>query len=356
MPLHLPGIVLLLSLLSDASAAADLSDNVKPLGELPPHLRFEDGRVNLVADYAAAMNGYIPVYIVNSSSTASEHVPLDIFWSREMQYDDGTWHRCEPVFEYFGDTGALQQLIVKIPPGSFYPASFDRGSEGVLRKVRIVDLGLGLRSNEGTAIVDLDEAMASRFDIHALKRASFEELAKVALGEVPAVGPKTVERLFAITSLNQFNQDPRAVDVLKQVAIHSRNGGDERNFKAAMRSLLNIASPDAPPETAWEFTLGEVKSGKAPWGRVALESLFESPHHPKRKLALSEQIMANPGHPFLEVAIDHYSRLALEGPAYIRLRALMQNPAYTVTARAAARAAYDRLAEANASPKKAPAR
>jgi hypothetical protein len=181
----LPVLFLFLGLFATAGAQ-DPKSSFGTLADLPPHLRFEEGKLNLVVDYAAADGKGVPLYVVNATDAPQQFVfVLPVL--RETLGDDGQWRRCDPTVPPWCLDGV--PLHVMIPPSGFFKESFrlnsDQGERRTIRYRQYVQDGVSkwtttFTSNEGLGLVDPAEVEASRFDYIGASLGPIEDVARIA--------------------------------------------------------------------------------------------------------------------------------------------------------------------------------
>lgn len=173
---------------SSAGPGAEDQFEVLPISDLPPNIRFEDGRDSMRVDYAAAKDGVVPIYRINATEDSVFWVPQ---WSpiiRETRADDGMWYRCDRLPDDIPDW-APKSKLPSIPSGHFCRTSARLNSvKGHKRPIRFVAYsphGFVMHSsNAGRAVVDLQEASFALSDMMRGGHPTFDELALLALGEI----------------------------------------------------------------------------------------------------------------------------------------------------------------------------
>ncbi|MDB6116887.1 MAG: hypothetical protein JWO08_668 [Verrucomicrobiaceae bacterium] len=207
----------------------------KGIKGLPAHIKGEQGKISLVADFSAAKPGEsIPVYLINltAGSVKLEAQDRDVYLKLETQGEDGVWKRVQ-THRYSG-CGNSYMLKPTIRPGSFFELKGYQPATGKHQAVRytLYDQSTALpSSNEGPGLVNEEEMEHAAFDSMALKGADFEKLRRIALGEVGVKGDPALfkrsrqEALYRLAS-GRFDK-VKVLEALDQIEIKFPKDSDQ---------------------------------------------------------------------------------------------------------------------------------
>jgi len=208
-----------------------------PIAFLPEAAWIPKDRLTVWADFEAARDGWVPVYVVNRTKKAIK-LPAqdgDIYLKLMAKSPEGDWERAQG--HRWSWCGNSYFYTPEIPPGHFLVVRGVFPKSGDERAVRYRLMGgVDAFSNEGVGRVSPKVIEACRTDRMALRDGDFTLLSEVALGEVkPLVKDRVDLRVYAVGKLaERFADDPRTKQILRQllsdpdpkVAAAARSGLD----------------------------------------------------------------------------------------------------------------------------------
>lgn len=154
---------------------------------LPRHIKAEDGRVSLYADYDAIQSdGRVPVYLINK--TGKELVintqDGDIYLKLEYQVSSGDWARAQPHGYSWCGNSYIQRTL---KPGHHRVVSGYQPINGERRTIRYKLYGqdIELSSNAGDGVIAHDDVQRASSDAMSIRNGTFEYVARIALSDAP---------------------------------------------------------------------------------------------------------------------------------------------------------------------------
>lgn len=227
--------LLLLGVARADFGSIDRSGN-EPLARLPAHVRPVAGQVTLFADFAAASEQGVPVYLINPTNRAvtlgSQDGDLKV--KLERQDPDGQWQRAQPhAYSWCGNSYYSREIA----PRHFLRLDGHRVREGTTARVRyrLYQRDLFIASNEGVGLVndlELERAGNDAMAVH------FGDL---ALLKAVAFGGRELRNTM----------DHRSAQDLKRTALHELGSG--RFSEAQVMEVLLEVSRAAPGQYLQEI-------------------------------------------------------------------------------------------------------
>ena len=232
---------------------------------LPSHIKAEDGKVSLFADYGSLRSdGSVPVYLINKSP---EDLILDAQDGRiylKLQYQDaaGNWVRAQPhTYSWCGNSYMAWR---RVPSGDYLLVSGYQPSQGVASTIRYhlyapeegflqYGQGVEISSNPGNGVVAEADIRDASVDVMSIHEGSFEHVSQVALSEVPVesdfvlIGERDL-RPIAILELASKRFDP---DESRKILLRVREQSPEMAeqvgraiYRLERRGAENRVDPD----------------------------------------------------------------------------------------------------------------
>jgi hypothetical protein len=344
------------------------------LAKLPSTVRPEDDAVSLRADFDHAANGLIHLFLINATG-ATVSVPAqdgDLYSKRESKDAQGKWRRCDGhSYSWCGNS----YVSVDIPPGKFYswqqPLDSGKGQKQPVRFRLYQQAPWNLVSNLGTAVIDPEEVERCRLDILGLEQASFEDVLLVATEKIKGGQGASIDPLdSAIRSLARFGSDPRLFDAAKQLLAFHRTfvrlppdhiirSQSLNYYLDALELLSHIRIGDGfgndeakrteHTERHWNLLRSELFEKSNPWREDLLsrlvygEALRLNDYPPGRMKSLLDEIISQPNHPAIRLALQQYGRFADPAAMAGILAKIADDSKYPGGARSTARDAWEDL-------------
>ena len=136
----------------------------RPLAELPPGVRADPGKISLYADFQAASDSGVPLYVVNRTVAEKKFGSQDgdIYLKLEGKADDGEWVRAQ---SHMSSWCGNSYVTVSLPPGQFMVCKGYRCTSGPSRPVRYRSLYIDdLVSNVGEGLADEGDIKLASLD------------------------------------------------------------------------------------------------------------------------------------------------------------------------------------------------
>lgn len=301
------GVSVLLAI-SSVSAQVERNDlsrrleRAEPIAQLPTHVKAQDGKPTLFADYGDVRGESVVLYLVNRTDQQLVFLAEDndAYVKLEGLADSGEWERAQ---SHIASTCGNSATVPSLQPGEFFRFLGYYPTDGDVRQVRyriyseyaiaapvgdvvhayVVSPGreriaLDLASNAGTGRVRQADMDAARYDILAPRFGSFEVVRDMALGRARPPRSALWERSEAVKGLRRFPSE-KTVSVLKELL----DDPDER-VRWAASSALGAIGVECP---AAEVVFHKLLTGPdAARRRVAVNVLSVRPMSLDRLLTL----------------------------------------------------------------------
>ena len=213
--------------------------------ELPVHIKAPDGVLSMVADYAAAGDGGVPIYIINKtgSPVVLPNQDGDIYLKLELKDKSGRWvraqtHRYSDCGNSYGGNSLAPSMHLRVL--GYRPTS---GDTATVRYA--LHSSLPLASTEGTGTFLQSDIEAARMD-------------HMSLLHVPRV-------LRDVFDLEWLDKSLTASDLAERLVLLQQLGGAPALRKNAEAKLQEWkASPASKPDELEALTVFE-RVLKEPW-------------------------------------------------------------------------------------------
>jgi hypothetical protein len=322
----------------------DLRESLASIRELPPHVQFRAGEKSYVADYSAAENGTVPIYVVNATAGPVEHGLFMPWMFRETLSEEGVWRRCEPFPQIVDGVGLDETMIIPRDQFLVFHAARD-SSRGTRQKVRFRMYTTGGPlpevTNIGEGLVDPEDVRSSAMDVISALSGSFADLAGLFAGKEAL--PAFPYRDEALRRLGTLIDEPQRVAVLKEVIRMAKATDDVDAFRLALVGLRREGANKWTGNDFWNFTVKELSGGQLRWAYAAYAELLQAPVPEERKRVLLEEIIDRGRHPLFKAALLDYPRLAGNAPATALIERILRSSRYDAASKQQARALGDRL-------------
>jgi hypothetical protein len=327
---------------------------------LPKGIPSESGKLTLFADFAGKMGdakrGSVWLYLINATSMDLE-VPTqdgDLSTKRESKGKDGEWRRCDThMYSWCGNSYYSAKLAAKSFLAWQQPTNSadGKGEATPLRFHMYQQSPWNLTSNEGSGRVTKEELTLCRYDAMAMEYGPFEDVAAVATGKVVGGQGSAGGRSTAIAALRRFPTDKRVFPLLKEI-VDQLPDLEPREANLRYGAVLEAwKSAEAEFDERWRFLADPIRHHTSISPAQALLALIYLPFSPadgqdtyQRNLRqLTDEILADPSHPALLVALNYCSKVFDKAGASLRLSQIMKDKRYGEAQREAARSSRERL-------------
>lgn len=349
----LPFALLLYGVMAVGAADDTPAKEKTHLEDLPKRIQFSPGRISLVADFQDKVDGAVMIYLINAT-TANMDLPSqdgDLYCKRVAKSEDNEWRRCDT--HRYSDCGN-SYMTRRLPAKEFFAwrqrCDSTQGKERAMRFQLFQGAPLNLESNEGIGKVTEAEINLCRYDGMAMHYASFEDVVTVAMGKVQGGQGSILDGVScALNELERFPNEKDFLPVLKKIiaklaAESATNRLGEYNFEACLRGLAKANGHSIDPKECLDFVSSQVQKPNFPWSNIALAWLIRNfAWNAKSIQPLVESVLSQPGHAAMQSAVYGYTELMGKQNAGQRLKAMLEDNAYSGTERNMAREVRERI-------------
>jgi hypothetical protein len=175
------GFLLPLTVLG-SSLCSFADERVKPVSDLPKHIKAPASGAALIADFEHEEEGPTPIFLVNRSGKEITVTSLDNHVYCELEYHDpsGAWVRAQPFMMTWCVSG---EIIVHANHFIELYGIRPRDGEPAITRFRLPANSLEVTSNTRPGFVRRKDVELAQVDRLGIGTASFEVVSSVALGE-----------------------------------------------------------------------------------------------------------------------------------------------------------------------------